>query len=134
LENIVRQVVKGVLPLNQQRRIKKMNTVILTGNLGADPESFFSDSGTQIVSFPMAFRSTKDKTGWVQICAFNKTAEVAEKYLHKGARVGITGLLDQDRWETNEGESRSTLKLIANSIEFIKTDGRGFEDSDETPF
>jgi single-strand DNA-binding protein len=43
-------------------------------------------------------------------------------------------LLDQDRWETNEGESRSTLKLIANSIEFIKTDGRGFEDSDETPF
>ncbi len=112
-----------------------MNTTILTGNLGADPESFFSDGGTQVVSFSIAFRSTKDKTGnWVKITCFNKTAELAEKYLHKGARVGITGMLDQDKWETNEGESRSTLKLIANSIEFIKTDGRGFEGQEETPF
>jgi single-strand DNA-binding protein len=111
-----------------------MNTTILTGNLGADPESFFSDGGTQVVSFSMAFRSTKDKDNWVKITCFNKTAELAEKYLHKGARVGITGMLDQDKWETKEGESRSTLKLIANSIEFIKTDGRGFEDQDETPF
>ena len=112
-----------------------MNTTVLTGNLGADPESFFSDSGTQVVSFSMAFRSTKDKTdNWVKITCFNKTAEIAEKYLHKGARIGITGMLDQDKWETNEGESRSTLKLIANSIEFIKTDGRGFEGQEETPF
>jgi len=112
-----------------------MNTCIITGNLGADPESFFSDGGTQIASFSMAFRSTKDKTdNWVRITCFNKTAELAEKYLHKGARVGITGMLDQDKWQTNEGESKSMLKLIANSIEFIKTDGRGFDDSDETPF
>jgi len=112
-----------------------MNTCIITGNLGADPESFFSDGGTQVVSFRMAFRSTKDKTdNWVKITCFNKTAEIAEKYLHKGARVGITGMLDQDKWETNEGESRSALKLIANSIEFIKTDGRGFEEKDDVPF
>jgi len=103
--------------------------------MGGDPESFFSDGGTQVVSFSMAFRSTKDKTdNWVKITCFNKTAELAEKYLHKGARIGVTGMLDQDKWETNEGESRSTLKLIANSIEFIKTDGRGFEGQDETPF
>ena len=109
-----------------------MNTTVLTGNLGSDPESFFSDGGTQIVSFSMAFRSTKDKTdNWVKCTCFNKTAEIAEKYLHKGARVGITGMLDQDKWETNEGESRSTLKLIANSIEFIKTDGRGFDNHND---
>ena len=115
-----------------------MNITILTGNLGTDPESFFSTSGAQIVSFPIAFRSTKDKTdNWIKITCFNKTAELAEKYLHKGARVGVIGMLDQDKWETNEGESRSALKLIANSIEFIKTDGRGFENSanqDDIPF
>jgi len=110
-----------------------MNTTILTGNLGSDPESFFSpNNGAQIVSFPIAFRSTKDKTdNWIKITCFNKTAELAEKHLHKSARVGITGILDQDKWETDEGESRSALKLIANSIEFIKTDGRGFEDEDD---
>jgi len=112
----------------------QMNVIVITGNLGSDPESFFSDGGTQVVSFPIAFRSTKEKDGnWIKITCFNKTAELAEKYLHKGARVGITGMLDQDKWETNEGESRSALKCIANSIEFIKTDGRGFEDQDDIP-
>ena len=110
-----------------------MNTCIITGNLGSDPESFFSEGGTQIVSFPMAFRSTKDKTGWIKITCFNKTAELAEAHLHKGARVGIIGMLDQDKWETNEGENRTMLKLIANSIEFIKTDGRGFETNEDKP-
>jgi len=104
-----------------------MNTVILTGNLGSDVESFFTSEGTQIVTFPLAFRSTKDKTSWIKVTAFNKTAEVAVKYLHKGARVGIQGILDQDKWETDEGESRSAMKLIARNIEFIKTDGRGFD-------
>lgn len=112
-----------------------MNVTIITGNLGSDPESFFSDGGTQIVSFPMAFRSTKNKTdNWVKVTCFSKLAEVCEKYLHKGARVCVSAILDQDRWETNEGENRSALKLIANSIEFIKTDGRGFEEKDDVPF
>ena len=115
-----------------------MNNCIITGNLGTDPESFFSDGGTQVVSFPMAFRSTKDKTdNWVKVTCFKKLAEIAEKYLHKGARVCVSAILDQDKWETEEGDSRSTLKLIANSIEFIKTDGRGFEEGqnkDKTPF
>lgn len=107
-----------------------MNTIILTGNLGADPESFFTTVGVQIVTFSMAFRSTKDKTdNWIKVTCFNKTAELAEKHLHKGARIGVTGILDQDKWETDQGETRSTLKIIANSIEFIKTDGRGFEDN-----
>ena len=113
-----------------------MNTLILTGNLGADPESFFSpNNGSQIVTFSMAFRSTKDKSdNWIKVTCFNKTAELAEKHLHKGARVGVTGILDQDKWETDSGETRSTLKLIANSIEFIKTDGRGFDgNTDDIP-
>jgi single-strand DNA-binding protein len=110
-----------------------MNICVITGNLGSDPESFFSEGGTQVVSFPMAFRSTKDKTGWVKVTCFNKTAELAEAHLHKGARVGIIGMLDQDKWETSEGESRTMLKVIANSIEFIKTDGRGFEKHDDEP-
>ena len=109
-----------------------MNTCTITGNLGDDPESFFSDGGTQITSFSVAFKSIKDKANWIKITCFNKTALVAEKHLHKGARVGITGILDQDKWETNEGESRSAIKLIANSIEFIKTDGRGFDDTPAT--
>ena len=109
-----------------------MNTVVITGNLGNYPESFYTPSdGTHIVNFSLAFRSTKkDKPNWIRVAAFNNNAEVAAKYLHRGARVGIAGLLDMDQWETEEGQKRNAIKLIAQSIEFIKTDGRGFEDSD----
>ena len=53
-----------------------------------------------------------------------------EKYLHKGARIALVGTLDEQRWETNEGQQRTSFQLIANSLEFIKTDGRGFEESE----
>ena len=121
-----------------------MNTCILTGNLGADPESFYTpNEGMHVVTFSLAFKSTfkKDKANWVKVTCFNKNAALAEKYLHKGARIGLVGLLDMDRWETDSGETRSMLKLIANNIEFIKTDGRGFNegetnnrDEDDIPF
>jgi single-strand DNA-binding protein len=108
-----------------------MNTVVLTGNLGQDPESFtLLMMGTHIVNFSLAFRSTKvEKTNWIKVAAFKKVAESAVKYLHKGARVSIMGILDMDEWENDNGEKRTMIKLIARSIEFIKTDGRGFEDT-----
>ena len=111
-----------------------LNNCILTGNLGADPEIFYSSEGEPVATFNMAFRSSKKKTGWIKITAFRKLAEVVEKYLHKGAHIAVIGTLDQQKWETDEGVTRSSFQLIANSIEFIKTDGRGFEDQDETPF
>ncbi len=114
-----------------------LNQVILTGNLGADPEVFYSSEGNPIASFDLAFRSSKKKTGWIKCVAFNKLAEVTEKYLHKGARIGIIGTLDHQKWETDEGVTKSSFQLICNSLEFIKTDGRGFEEnqtSDDIPF
>jgi len=114
-----------------------LNVCTLTGNLGADPEVFYSSAGDPVATFNLAFRSSKKKTGWIKITCFNRQAEVAERYLHKGARIGVVGYLDQQKWETDEGVQRSSYQLIANTLEFIKTDGRGFEDGqteDETPF
>ena len=108
-----------------------MNVCTITGNLGADPESFYNSEGAQIVTFHMAFRSGKDKTSWIKVSCFNKLAELAAKCLHKGARVGVTASLDQQKWTGEDGTHRSTFRLIANNLEFIKTDGRGFENKKE---
>jgi len=105
-----------------------LNSCILTGNLGADPEVFYSSEGQPVATFNLAFRSSKKKTGWIKITCFQKLAETAERYLHKGARIAIIGTLDQQKWETDEGVQRSSFQLIANSIEFIKTNGKGFEE------
>ncbi len=103
-----------------------LNTCVITGNLGADPEVFYSSSGDPIASFSLAFQSGKNKTSWIKVTCFKHLAEVSEKYLHKGARIAVVGALDQQKWETNNGESKTTFQILANSIEFIKTDGRGF--------
>ena len=116
-----------------------MNIIALTGNLGNDPEVFFSTEGTQVTSFSLAFRSGKQKTGWIKVVCFNKTAELAQKHLHKGAKINVNGMLDQEEWKPEGGEKKRTLKVIANSLDFLKTDGRGFEgkdpgDNDSIPF
>lgn len=108
-----------------------MNHCVLTGNLGDDPKSFFTPEGVQIVTFDLAFKSGKDKTNWIRISCFKKTAELAIKYLHKGARVGVDGRLDQSKWTGEDSQPRSSFRIISNNIEFIKTDRRGFEDNQQ---
>ncbi len=113
------------------------NLCILTGNLGADPEVKYSNDGNPIATLNLAFKSGKDKTSWIKVTCFNRLAEVCEKYLHKGAKITAVGALEQQKWTTDSGEPKSTYKLLANSVEFIKTDGRGFEngqDEDDIPF
>ena len=118
-----------------------LNQTVLTGNLGADPEVFYSSDGNPVATFSLAFKSSKKKTGWIKVTCFNRMAEVSEKYLHKGARIAVIGTLDQQKWENEEGVSKSSFQLIANSFEFVKTDGRGFKkgkrkegDDDDLPF
>ena len=107
-----------------------MNTVIVTGNLGNDPEMFYTKDGGPIASFNLAVKSGKDKTSWIKVTAFKKLAEICETYLHKGAKVIVNGSLDQEKWE-KDGENRSAIKIIAYTIEFMKTDGRGFENGQQ---
>ena len=110
-----------------------MNNCIISGNLGQDVEVFFTTGGDPVASFSLAFKGSKKKTSWVKCVCFNKTAEIAEKYLHSGAKVLILGMLNQNKWKTEDGENRSSFEILVNSIEFIKI--RNQEDSnDETPF
>ena len=108
-----------------------INQICLTGNLGADPEVFYNQEGNPIATFNLAFSASRKKTAWIKITAFQKLAEVTEKYLHKGARVAVIGTLDQHTWKAEDGSNRSAIQAIANVIEFIRTDGRGFEPGQE---
>lgn len=117
-----------------------LNYCVLTGNLGDDPSSHYTPEGLAVSHFNIAFNSsTKKKTAnWIKVSCFGKLAEIATTYLHKGARIAVVGILDQNKWTTDDGQTRSTFQIIANTIEFIKTDGRGFKGgeatNDEVPF
>ncbi len=107
-----------------------LNQCIVTGNLGEDPKVFYSPDGNPVTSFNLAFQSGKKKTCWIKVVTFHKLSEICSTYLHKGARIAISGILDQNKWTTDDGQSRSTFQIIGNSIEFIKTDGRGFKEGE----
>jgi single-strand DNA-binding protein len=116
-----------------------LNQCVLTGNLGDDPVTHYTPEGTAVATFSLAFNTSHKKKApnWIKVTCFQKLAEVATQYLHKGARIAVVGILDQHKWTGDDGNTRSTFQIIANTVEFIRTDGRGFkdgEDKEEVPF
>ena len=109
-----------------------LNQTIIVGHLGDDPKEFFSAEGVAVTSFDLAFQAAKKKTCWIRIVVFNKLAELCTKYLHKGAKIAIAGTLDQQKYVDKDGQNRSSFQIIGNSLEFIKTDGRGFKEGEAT--
>ena len=78
-----------------------LNQCILTGNLGDDPSSHYTPEGLAITHFNIAFKSSakKKEANWIKVSCFGKLAEVASTYLHKGARIAVVGILDQNKWQ-----------------------------------
>ena len=109
-----------------------LNQTIIVGHLGEDPKEFFSAEGVAVTSFDIAFQAAKKKTCWIRVVTFQKLAELCTKHLHKGAKIAIAGQLDQNKWVDKDGQNRSSFQIIGNSLEFIKTDGRGFKDGEAT--
>jgi single-strand DNA-binding protein len=103
-----------------------LNHIVLVGNLGQDPEMFYSSEGNPVASFSLAFHSSK-KTGWIRVVTFKQLAEVVEKNLKKGDRIVIAGSLDQNKWTANDGSPRSTFQILAHDIQFFHEKG---EESD----
>lgn len=120
-----------------------MNAVNLMGRLTADPELKYT-AGEQpiaIASFTMAISRGKDLTDFINLTAFGKLAETIEKCCRKGDCIGITGRLQQNRWEDKEGKKKSRLDVVAENLTFgpkVRTEAKEepeFEDvGEELPF
>lgn len=104
-----------------------VNKVILIGNLGADPETRYTPSGTCITSIRIATsESWKDKntgeqqerTEWHRIEFFGKLAEIVGEYLKKGRSVYVEGKLRTDEYE-KDGIKRYSTKVIANEMQML---------------
>ena len=104
------------------------NKVILMGNLTRDPEVRYTTSGMAIANFGIAInRRRRDQDGnqkeevtFIEISAFDKQAEVIEKYLHKGRSILLEGRLKFDQWDDkNTGQKRSKLSVVLDRFEFV---------------
>jgi single-strand DNA-binding protein len=96
-----------------------MNNITITGNLTRDPELKFGASGTAIVKLGVAVsRKVKEEeqTSFFDVVAFGSLAEHIGQSLHKGYRVTVGGRLEQRTWETDKGEKRSSVEIIADDV------------------
>jgi len=101
-----------------------MNKAILHGNCGKDAEVKTLESGKKIAKFSIATKSfRKDRDGnyitaWHNIIAWEKLAELAEKYVRKGSELIIEGEIAYGSYTDKEGVVKYTTDIICNSIEF----------------
>jgi single-strand DNA-binding protein len=113
-----------------------LNKVILIGNLTRDPELRYTPQGTAIAKFGLAVNEKyksgdewKEKAHFIDIVVWGKQGENCSEYLSKGRQVGIDGRLSHSTWETEDGQKRSKLEVVADRVIFLGSprDGGGGE-------
>lgn len=110
-----------------------INKVILIGNLGADPELKYTQSGTPVANFRLATSekwkaqdgAMTDHTEWHRIVAWRRLAEICGEYLRKGSKVYIEGKLRTREWEDQNGNKRWTTEIQADEMKMLDSKGGG---------
>lgn len=110
-----------------------LNRVILIGNLTRDPELRFTPTGSPVAGFGLAVnRVYTNKQGekvenvdFFNIVVWAKLAELCAEYIHKGSPVAVEGRLQSRSWETEDGQKRSTVEIVAENVQFLARSGGG---------
>ena len=110
-----------------------INKVILIGNLGRDPETRYTQSGSPVANLRIATsegwrdRQTnemQERTEWHSVVCFARLAEVAGEYLRKGSKVYIEGRLQTSSWE-QDGQTRYKTEIVARDLQMLDSRGGG---------
>jgi single-strand DNA-binding protein len=99
------------------------NTVTVVGNLTRDPELRFTAGGKGIASFGLAVNRRyqvngewQEKVSFFNVTAWDQLGENAAASLTKGTRIIVTGRLEQREYETNAGEKRNVVEIVADEL------------------
>lgn len=104
-----------------------MNKVILMGRLVADPEVRYGNNNMAVARYRLAVDRRFNKEGaeqtadFIGIVAFGKSAEFAEKYLHKATKVVVTGRIQTGSYTDKDGRTVYTTDVVAEDQEFAES-------------
>ena len=103
-----------------------MNKVTLIGRLTKDPElRFIQGSGMAVTTLTLAVdkynATTKQKEAdFINVVAWNKTAENIANYMVKGSRLAVSGRIQTRSYEAKDGTKRHVTEVVANEVEFLE--------------
>jgi single-strand DNA-binding protein len=104
-----------------------INVVVLVGRLTREADMRSKDDKA-IAKFSLAVnRMKKDEADFINCTAFGKTAEVVEKYTHKGSRVAVRGKIQTGSYTNKEGQNVYTTDVIVDDLQLLD------QKSDEPP-
>lgn len=112
-----------------------MNKAILMGRLTKDPETrYMQTNNIQVTSFTLAVnrRFTKDgeqQADFINIVAWNKTAEFVSKYFRKGQQVGVMGRIQTRNYDDDKGIKHYITEVIAEEVYFADSKKEGQADT-----
>lgn len=101
------------------------NSITISGNVTRDPELRYTPSGASKLSFGVAVNRSwrnqqtqewEEQTSFFNVVAWRQLAENAQNSITKGTRVVVNGRLEQRSWETDQGEKRSIVEIVADDI------------------
>ena len=97
---------------------KAVNKVFLIGRLTRDVELRATSTGKNVASFTLAVDKQKEGTNFLDVTAWGQLAELLGKYVQKGSKLFVEGVLDQQTWE-QDGQKRSKIVVIARDVSFL---------------
>lgn len=98
-----------------------MNKVMLIGRLTREPEIKATSTGKMVAAFTLAVnrRKKEDPADFIQCKAFDKTAEVVQKYCQKGKQVCVLGRIQTGSYENKEGRKVYTTDIMVDELELL---------------
>lgn len=100
-----------------------LNRIVLIGRLTRDPELKYTPSGVAVTTFSIAVNRMRKnaqgekETDFINIVAWQKTAEFAANYLTKGRLISVDGRLQIRSWVAQDGTKRTTAEVVAENLE-----------------
>ena len=97
-----------------------INNVCLTGRLGQDTDMRITPAGKATVSASLAVSGfSKDKTDWIRLVVWEKTAEIMNQYCKKGDQIGVTGRLQVRDYQAQDGTKRTATEVVVSSLTLL---------------
>lgn len=99
-----------------------MKKIIITGNVGKDPELRADQNGNQFATFSVGVSvGTKQnpKTDWVEVSCNGKLADLARNYIKKGSKLLVEGFPSANAYLNRENKPVASLRVFANTVEFL---------------
>jgi len=106
------------------RQTDMVNSVVVVGRVGQDPEMRYFDNGKVKTTFSLAVnrwdsRTKEEITDWFNIEVWDKQAEVAGEWVKKGRLVGVEGRIVANKWQTPDGEVAERFIIRCSNVRLM---------------